>query len=526
MRITYFCQGKEMFKDFETAEIIIGRPKEGVAVDLDLTPDAKVSRPHARIWIEYGQYWIEDVNSTRGTQINGEEIRGKGRRRLQTGHTVSIGETTLRVDIPREQEDTVKTLPSEESELELAKGITQSLDAAEPAFPPAEATTDTDQRLALFYELPLKFGEETRLDVLLQLVIERVVDVIPGARRGALLVTDRPTGELLRKASLPTDNPAVSITLAKRAIEQREAFIWSRSAVLVEIGEDEAGAVPGSAFEHNIESAIYAPLLWKGETLGVVCVDNCETCDTFRTDDLRLLQALAHHAATAIAHLHLQEDLRLEIRVLNKFMKLVSPQVAARLRDHREQVRLGGEFRDATILFSDIRGFTKLSAQMEPDDVTEMLGDYFGRLVPLIFEHHGTVDKFVGDAIVAVFGSPQKDDQQQLHAIQAALEMQAAMQEVNADRNTRGKHTGELGIGIHCGEVVHGFIGSDERMEFTVIGDAVNRASRYCDGARGGEVLISPEVYQWVFRNVEVEQATIPTKHEGDLAAYRIESIK
>jgi adenylate cyclase len=207
-------------------------------------------------------------------------------------------------------------------------------------------------------------------------------------------------------------------------------------------------------------------------------------------------------------------------------MKLVSPQVTERLRNHREQIHLGGEFRDATILFSDVRGFTKLSAQMEPDDVTEMLEDYFGRLVPLIFEHQGTVDKFVGDAIVAVFGSPREDGQQQLHAIQAALEMQSVMREVNARRGSRGKHIGELGIGINCGEVVHGFIGSDERMEFTVIGDVVNRASRLCDGAKGGEVLISPEMYQWVFRNVEVEQATIPTKHEGDLAVYRVKSIK
>lgn len=526
MRITYSYQGKKSFKDFETSQVIIGRPIEAVTIDLDLTPDTMVSRPHARIWIEYGHYWIEDLNSTRGTRVNGEEIRGKGRQRLHARDAVAIGETTLRVDVPVEQEDSVKTLPPEEPESELVKGITQSLDAAEPAFPQAEADTDTDQRLALFYELPLRFGEETRLDALLQLIIERVVDVIPGARRGTLLVKDRPTGELLWKASLPADNPSVSITLAKRAMRRREAFIWSRSAPPVEDDKDAAEKVPSSAFEHNIESAIYAPLLWKGEPLGVMCVDNCETCDSFRTDDLRLLRAFAHHATVSIVNLHLQEDLRLEIRALNKFMKLVSPQVAERLRDHREQIHLGGEFRDATILFSDIRGFTKLSAQMEPDDVTEMLEDYFGRLVPVIFEHKGTVDKFVGDAIVAVFGSPREDGQQQFHAIQAALEMQSVMREVNARRNSRGKHTGELGIGINCGEVVHGFIGSDERMEFTVIGDVVNRASRLCDGASGGEVLISPEMYQWVFKNIEVEQATIPTKHEGNLTVYRVKSIK
>jgi class 3 adenylate cyclase len=222
----------------------------------------------------------------------------------------------------------------------------------------------------------------------------------------------------------------------------------------------------------------------------------------------------------------LQEELRREAERLANSLKLVSPQIAQQLKQHRGRIRLGGEFHDATILFSDIRGFTKLSATMSPDDVTEMLDDYFSRLVPIVFKHHGAIDKFVGDAILAVFGSPDPDEEQHVHSIRAALEMQEAMREVNGGRAAKGKTTGELGIGINFGEVVHGFIGAAERMEFTVIGDTVNRASRYCDGARGGEVLISPEVYERVFRTVEVEQTTIPTKHEGDLTAYRVKRIK
>jgi adenylate cyclase len=104
--------------------------------------------------------------------------------------------------------------------------------------------------------------------------------------------------------------------------------------------------------------------------------------------------------------------------------------------------------------------------------------------------------------------------------------MQAAVGEVNAQRAAQNKHTVELGIGINSGEVVHGFIGTQERMEFTVIGDAVNRASRYCDGARGGEVLISPQVYRWVYNHVSAAQTSIPTKHEGALVAYRVKQIK
>lgn len=536
MRIIYSYQSKEGVFDRETAQVDIGRPKEGVVVDLDLTPDEKVSRPHARIWVEDGQHWIEDLNSAHGTRVNGEEIKGK--RRLQPGDIIKISETTLIVQIPAEQATPNATLPLEE--------VTASLDANEPAFNSADARMDTERqlallsssnfyellrdivnnerRLALFYELPLQFGKETRLDALLQFIVERVVGVIPGAQRGALLVKDRETGRLALKAHLPMGKPAVSMTLAQQAINQLRACIWPPPDT--QQAPSSVIQVPRSVSEDKIESAMYAPLLWKGEALGVVCVDNRETCGAFNSDDLRLLQAVAHHAALAVANLQLQEDLRHKAQVLTNLLKLISPQVAERLKQHRGPIRLGGEFCEATILFSDIRGFTKLSAQMEPNDVTDMLEDYFSRLVPIVFEHHGTIDKFVGDAIVAVFGSPRADEKQHRHAIQAAVEMQRAMQEVNDRRSAQGKHTGELGIGVHCGAVVHGFIGARERMEFTVIGDAVNRASRYCDGASRGEVLISPEVYQWVFNIIEAEQTAIATKHEGDLTAYRIKCIR
>jgi class 3 adenylate cyclase len=221
----------------------------------------------------------------------------------------------------------------------------------------------------------------------------------------------------------------------------------------------------------------------------------------------------------------LQESLKRETKVLTNYLKLVGPQLAERMKQERGRIRPGGEFHDATILFSDIRGFTNLSATMSPDDVTDMLEEYFNQLVPIIFKNHGTIDKFVGDAILAVFGSPDEDNDQHIHAICAAIEMQAAMFEINQRRAAAGKHIGELGIGIHCGEVIHGFIGAAERMEFTVIGDTVNRASRYCDGAPGREILISPEVYQLVWNLIEVEQTEISTKHEGTFTAYRIKRV-
>ena len=271
---------------------------------------------------------------------------------------------------------------------------------------------------------------------------------------------------------------------------------------------------------------MYAPLLWQGEALGAVCVDNPHPDSSFTDDDLRLMLSVAHYAALALVNQQMQEKLRREAAVKSNLMRQFSPKIAERLLSQRGRLRLGGERSEVTILFSDIRGFTNLSKDMEPDDVVEMLNDYFAHLIPIIFTHDGTVDKYVGDAILTVFGSPEPDAKQHEKAVHAALAMQAAMIELNADRMKRGEVTWCIGIGVHCGEVLHGFIGAADRMEFTVIGDAVNRAARYCDGAQAGEVLISPEVHQRVWKIVQAEQTTTKTKHEGDLIAYRIKGLK
>jgi adenylate cyclase len=147
-------------------------------------------------------------------------------------------------------------------------------------------------------------------------------------------------------------------------------------------------------------------------------------------------------------------------------------------------------------------------------------------LVPVIFAHKGTIDKFMGDAILAVFGSPGSDPQHHENAVRTAVEMQTAITKVNQVRQLRGAPCCDFGIGVHCGEVVHGFVGTTDRMEFTVIGDAVNRAQRYCAAASGKEVLMSPELHKHVLELVETAQTTIQTKHEGDFVAYRVLNLQ
>jgi adenylate cyclase len=166
---------------------------------------------------------------------------------------------------------------------------------------------------------------------------------------------------------------------------------------------------------------------------------------------------------------------------------------------------------------------------MEPDEVVRALNEMFDAFVPIISEFGGIVDKYVGDSVLAVFGSPEHDPNQWENAVKVALEMQQAMHMLGEGRKIRRLPVFTVGIGIHSGEVIHGFIGSSERIEFTVIGDTVNRAARYCDGAGQGEVLISKAVYERVYHKVNVQSKAIRTKHpdmEPDLEAYVVKGLK
>lgn len=394
-----------------------------------------------------------------------------------------------------------------------SNGKAVNMDDDMPAFAAAEGvTTDTARRLALLYELPEQFEAETRLDELLQTMLEDLVAVIPEATHGALLLRDCEHDELLLKAYVSSNGPVVNKLLVRCAMSGDKGFIWQCNE------EDDVN-------DHI--SGIYVPLLWQGEALGVICLNNPKRDAIFTGEDLQLLSAVAHCVATVIANRQLQEDMRQKSKLLDRLLKNFSPKIRGKLmeRARHGKLRPGGKKSEVTILYADIRGFTKMSVEKDAEDIMDILNAYFSELIKIIFRYDGTIDKFIGDEILAVFGSPEPDAKQHEKAVQTAWEMQAAMTTLNTERKARGEVTCDIGIGIHCGEVLHGFIGSAERIEFTVIGDAVNRASRYCDGAGAGEVLISPEVYQRVWEIVKEERITTKTKHEGSFTAHRVKDV-
>jgi adenylate cyclase len=503
----------------EAGSLIVGRLWRRQPVDLDLTPDSTVSRRHARLSQEDGVFWLEDLGSTGGTWVNGQRITAKTR--LAPGDKITMGQTTLEVT----SEPTLLT--SAESTLEGV--LTSSVSAADSPSALLLAAASLEiikRRLTAFYELGAALGTIDTVETLSQTIVQHLRQAIPRAQRVALLLQDE--RGLSPKAYIPEKRkPSISLNLARRAIEKQQAFTWRLPTA------EETGRPFDSVILHGTQCAMYAPLIWKEEVLGVVFVDNTDTGSAFDEDDLRTLMAMANQAAMFIKNNVLHEDLRRQEVVRSNLLRQFSPQVADRLEGmlkERGDWQLGGKRAEpVTILVSDVRGFTTLTAGMEPDHVVELLNELFSVCIPIIFRYNGTVDKYVGDSILAIFGSPEPDERQWEHAVHAALDMQQAIRAQQERWQSRNLPVCQVGIGIHTGAVLHGFIGVAERMEYTVIGDTVNRAVRYCDGSGRGEIVISPAVYEHVTGLVEIAPRTIRTKHpesEPDMEAYLVRGLK
>jgi adenylate cyclase len=215
-------------------------------------------------------------------------------------------------------------------------------------------------------------------------------------------------------------------------------------------------------------------------------------------------------------------------RLRETFGRYVTRQVADHLM--KGNVNLGGELVPVTVLFSDIRSFSSISETMDPRAVLDFLNEYFSGMVESVMHHHGVVDKFIGDAIMAVFGAPVPEPDDPLNAIKAALEMRARLEKINVDFKRRGMPEIRTGIGLHSGQVVAGNMGHAQRMEYTVIGDAVNLASRLEGMTKELEcdVVLSEDLYVQVQQHIEVEPLhKIKVKgRDQEVMVYRLIALR
>ena len=525
LRISINHRGKEKVREFRQDQLLIGRPGGPKHPDLDLSPDECVSRQHALLFVENNACWIRDLQSRYGTRINNTDIADMPRCRVLPEDTVLVGETTLQIVATAAQDMVIGSTPQIAAsiptpavpskpplrivqKIDTSKGITMQSGAAASA---------SEKQLTLLLDLPRQFAAQTSVDQLLQAVMPRVVEVVPSAKRGALLLRDKKQDRFLLKAYVSKDEPAVSETLARRVLSEKCGFIWRA---------DQADPTQ-SMREFKIVSGMYAPVQWQDQLFGVICVDSPDMTDNFAEADLQFLIAIGQFAGMALAEQGLRADLQQNSKLTDRLLTNFSPKIRALLVDQARMGRLrpGGTKSEVTVLFCDIVGFTRSAAGMDAADVVDMLNDYFQPLVEAIFRHDGTLDKFVGDGLLAVFGSPEPDPEQQLKAARAAVAMIESVKATSQLRAARGDQTCQVRLGLHSGEAIHGFVGGVDRLEFTVVGDVVNRACRYCQSAGEGEIFLSPEVFQRIFGQIRAEKTAAQTK-EGEMTAYRLKGIK
>ena len=229
-----------------------------------------------------------------------------------------------------------------------------------------------------------------------------------------------------------------------------------------------------------------------------------------------------------LAFNQMAKSLREKEMIKRAFSRYVAREVVEEVLKDPEQLQLKGERREVTVLFCDVRGFTPMSERLTPEQVVSLLNDFYTLMIDLTFKHDGTLDKFLGDGVMAIFGAPIAHPDHALRAARAALAMQSGIERLSAARVAEGKEPIVIGIGVNAGEVVAGTVGTEDRMEYTVIGDNVNLASRLTSNAKPGQILISRRTLDLVRNTVEVRSlGGIHVKgKDGEIEAYELVGLR
>ncbi len=358
------------------------------------------------------------------------------------------------------------------------------------------------ERLRLSYELSREIALERDLPTLLNKILQNIFRFVR-ADRGVIFLMGA-KGQLEPHASLRrdgTDAPiSVSSTIMDHVVQERATVLTHDAAM------DFASSKGKSMILHRISSAIVAPLLHDDEILGVLWLDS-ETLAQFQPKDLEIVTSIAGQAAMFIEINILARKIEEEIVNRERFSRLLSPNVAEKVMAGELEVTKGGTLvSECTVFNSDIRGFTRMSEGAAPETIVEMLNEYFEEMVEVLFKYEGTLDKFMGDGIMALWGAPVQHPDDPIRSVMCGLEQMELLKKFNQGRVEHGRPALAVGIGIHTGALVAGYIGSSKALSYTVIGDTANTSARLCGIASAGQVIVSETTLSRLKNRFEYEE--------------------
>jgi adenylate cyclase len=516
---------------FSSGEVVIGRSPECQIC----LKDFGISRQHAKLVVDANGVRIVDLKSKNGTQVNGVPVVEAP---LKDGDRITLGRFQLTFSKALEGRvvlDEAKPLFEESGTIIRSVGdISKMLAAA----PPAEARTAEQQApdvqeieksnriLRVLTKVAETLIAVRPVEEVLQQVMDIVFEHIQADRGFLMLREDQVSTQLVpmvirhRKPGADQDKITISKTIAEKVIKDQVSILTSDAM------DDKRFSAGDSIRIHGIRSAMCAPLWNKNEVIGIIFIDSLMLANCFTTNDLDLLTALANYAAVAVERARLNQKIVAEEKKRERLGRFLSPQVASRIlaTSDSQGAALGlPEVKEVSILFADIVGFTSMSEKMSPSAVALLLNDYLSRMTDVIFKYEGTLDKYIGDAIMAVFGAPLDMTDHAARSVRTALEMRERLNEFNAER--REGPSLRIRIGINSGKAVAGEIGSVNKKEYTVLGDTVNTASRLESSvAKPMMIVIGENTYEAVKKEFEVRplgKATLKGK-ENEVTVYEV----
>jgi adenylate cyclase len=493
----------------------IGRSLEN-NVPLD---DPRASRQHAHIVLRGDAYFV--VNGVLNGSVlkrsaNGILVNGQQRDECQLAHgdRIKVGGSMLRFldEEPPKQNAPLRYEDAALGKTQIAvpaQGLPHQPAAPHDVSAPRPGSPSELQVLrrkadilAMLYELNKTFNSVFNLAAIFDKATDIILRVTPADRVVALLGAEspitngfeslRPVGiKARREASLVGAKPiTVSRTILAKALNERVALLSQDATADAEFAQSK------SIISQGVRSTICAPLLTDSGVHGAIYADRLDPAAVFTRDDLEFLTAIASQTAVAVESARAHERLAREEVARANYSRFMPEYVVRQMLEHPESFKLGGANQRVTVLFADVRGFTSISEHAPPERVVQILNLYFSAMTDIIFAHGGTLDKYIGDGLMALFGAPSATPQDASNALTAAVAMQRRIEVLNQELRAAGLPAISVGIGLHTGEATVGYIGSERRSEYTAIGDTVNLAARLESRAQGGQILSSHAVIE------------------------------